>query len=271
MKNLFIIFSLLIVNNSYSFDFKHEIMNIKLQSEMTFNQVKSMLQIDNVMSKIENVKHDSINHLKQICMANTSPTACLSLGKYYDVNDDLLSSVDFYGKACLQKVSIGCLLSGFASERRGNEVVANSAYKLGCDNYNDSANCKALAQNFRENQMWSLSLSYFDKACKLGDGQACFLAYEVTAYVGNISHRFKYYLQNGCRLSHASSCLTLGYLGESTSDLSTARSAYKDACLLDIKEACDSFKRINEGGMLKNIKHHFLIKINKIKEYFEIK
>jgi hypothetical protein len=94
-------------------------------------------------------------------------------------------------------------------------------------------------------------MKYYEMACDREIGQGCFLAQEISLFAQNYTKdKWKYLLTRGCKLDHAGSCYQLALYAQNYDDKATARWGFQRACTMDILEACEDFRILNEGGII---------------------
>jgi len=239
MAKYLILIILLIANNSYS--------------------------SNNYSNKIIEITKDKIESFHKQCLDKKIEIACFSLGKFYELTKEENNASLFYRSSCVLQNPYACLLGGYTEERLGRKVLANDIYLLGCSMPEGGQSCSAIGNTYREKNQNIEALNYYKKGCEKKYGQACFFAYEVS--YGEELYNKNYLLRQGCILKHLGSCSTLAWIAEQNGDFSTARTAYKEACLMEDSEACQSFKRVNNGGVVENFikkTRPHLLKINEI-------
>lgn len=216
-------------------------------------------------NKLIEISKDRIEEFHKQCLEKKIEIACFSLGKFYELTQEDEKASQFFRSSCALQNPYACLLGGYAEERLGRKTLANDIYLLGCSMNSGGESCSAIGNTYRENNKNTEALDYYKKGCEKKYGQACFFAYEVS--YNEDSDKKNNLLKKGCILKHLGSCSTLAWIAEQNGDFSTARTAYKEACLMEDAEACESFKRVNNGGMVENFikktKPH-LLKISEI-------
>ena len=146
---------------------------------------------------------------------------CNGLGMLYregeDVKQDLPKARAFYSMCCNEKEFIGCndlaLMYGNAEGGKRDATLAIKYYGMSCDG-NESIGCFNLGGIYRYGwygveKKSSKALAFYDKACSLGDEEACYelsVMYEEGLGIEKDSKKSKELLKYACDEGFEEAC-----------------------------------------------------------------
>lgn len=198
------------------------------------------------------------------CLIHRQASWCLALGYIYKYRQEGERAKTYFTKACELKSALACWHAGLLFERSGQEQFAYYLYQVGCYIYKDADNCLMYAYNLEERGYLKAAFWHYKKACDLNDKSACSLAEMITSMSQEDIRWKNVFLQKACTLKHYPACYKYGSNMEYKGNMQEAIWAYKNACFGDLKDACQDFKRLNQGGILKSFKMKIYVAANSV-------
>lgn len=160
------------------------------------------------------VSEDQTSTLLEACNLHDGEK-CFDLGIQYFENANISKALHFTEKACELDVASACRAAAGVYARgqqvpqdfpKAEELALRSCAK------SDSQGCRLVGELLQQNNAPTVDvLSFFDKACVLGDAEGCFLGSGLSFQINDLPYAFAS-ANRACELDHSEACHTVAVM-----------------------------------------------------------